>query len=103
TTSIIGHMPVFIARNNIFAENDEQRIKLINEVRDKVKELALGKKLENIVTKNIGVAIGSNPNEDPKKAQILYKKAGVKMFRIYTINGDPRIVNTAVNLRKLLG
>ncbi|MFC1722493.1 IMP dehydrogenase, partial [Patescibacteria group bacterium] len=38
-----------------------------------------------------------------KEAEIFYKKENIKLFRIYTINSDPRVIETAELLRKKLG
>src|SRR5690606_17205164 len=51
---------------------------------------------------NIGVALGSNPKEDLEKAKVLFKE-GVRAFRVYTINSDPRIIETAKALRQEFG
>lgn len=102
-TAILGHMPVFISRNNIFAGNTQLRIDVINETQTKLKSLKLNKQLENIVKRNIGVAIGTNPINDVKEAVKIHQKTGVSLFRIYTINSDPRFIQTAIALRKELG
>ena len=60
--------------------------------------------IKNIFRRNIGVAIGTNdPKEELKKALKLNKEAGINLFRIYTINGDPRCIEVAQLLRKELG
>ncbi len=102
-TAIIGHMPVFVARNNIFAGNGGERIKLINQTKKKLSGLGFGAQELEMYTRNIGAAIGSNPQEDVERARRLYGEAGVKLFRVYTINSDPRVVETATQLRKALG
>lgn len=102
-TSIMGHMPVFVARNNIFANNAAERIKLINQVKEALYAQSLSKDETVIFERNIGVAIGSNPKEDTKLAKRFYEEAGVKLFRIYTINSDPRFVETAASIREELG
>ena len=104
TTSVISHMPVFVTRNNIFAGDEDLRIRLINEAKEDLKKLGFDKDIYNMYTRNIGVAIGTNnPKEELKNAKKMYKKAGVKLFRIYTINGDPRCIETAQLLRKEFG
>lgn len=103
-TSAIGYIPTFIARNNILAENPALRIDLINSAKSNIKDLGLSKKHEHMALLNIGVAIGTNdPKYEVKQATELYEKAGIKLFRIYTINGDPRCIETAELLRKTLG
>src|SRR5690606_10326799 len=37
------------------------------------------------------------------KAKVLFNEAGVKVFRIYTINSDPRIIETARAIRNEFG
>jgi XTP/dITP diphosphohydrolase len=103
-TAIIGHMPVFMARNNIYAGNTPLRIKLIQEVKNALEEQDLPLSTKKIVERNIGVAIGSgNPQEELKTVKEFYKKAGIKLFRIYGINSDPRVVQTAQLMRKEFG
>lgn len=103
-TAIIGHMPVFMARNNIYAGNNALRIKLIQEVKNALDEQDLPIPTKKIVERNIGVAIGSgNPAEELVAVKELYKRAGIKLFRIYGINSDPRVVQTAQLLRKEFG
>jgi XTP/dITP diphosphohydrolase len=103
-TAIVGHMPVFIARNSIYAGNNSLRIKLIQQVNQALDEQELSVTAKTLIQRNIGVAIGSgNPTEELKTAKELYKKAGVRLFRIYGINSDPRVVQTAELLRKEFG
>ncbi|RJR27317.1 hypothetical protein C4561_02710, partial [candidate division WWE3 bacterium] len=103
-TGIVGHMPVFIPRNSLFADDAERQIKLVNSVKTDLENLNLTKKELEIFSRNIGVAIGTNnPMEELKRAGKLYKKAGIKLFRIYTINGDPRCIETAKLLRNEFG
>lgn len=104
TTAIVGHMPVFITRNSIFAGDPERRLALIKQIKSDVNKLELDRYTKKIILRNIGVALGtSNPKEELKEAAYYYEKAGVKLFRIYTINSDPRVIETAKLLRKHLG
>jgi len=101
--SALGHMLIFVHRNNINAIDFNNQVNLIKEARKVIASLKLSKRAEERAFNNIGAALGSNPVEDLKKARILYKEAGVRAFRIYTINSDPRIIETARALRKEFG
>lgn len=101
--SAIGHMLVFVHRNNINAIDFRNQVKLIIESKDQIKRLNLGTSAEKRALRNIGAALGCNPVEDLKKAKILFKEAGVRAFRIYSINSDPRIIQTAKALRDEFG
>lgn len=101
--SAIGHMLVFVHRNNINAIDFQNQVDLIKDSRDQIKRLNLGSSAEKRALRNIGAALGCNPVEDLKKAKVLYKEAGVRAFRIYTINSDPRVVQTAKALRDEFG
>ncbi|MGV2434015.1 MAG UNVERIFIED_CONTAM: hypothetical protein LVT10_03190 [Anaerolineae bacterium] len=55
-------------------------------------------------TRNIGAAIGcGNVAEELASARYLYEHAGVRLFRIYTINSDPRVIETAEAIRQAFG
>lgn len=101
--SALGHMLVFVHRNNINAINFQNQIDLINDARKSIIDLKLGKKATERALNNIGAALGCNPKEDLEKAKKLYNEAGVKAFRIYTINSDPRVIETAKAIREELG
>ncbi len=100
--SAIGHMLVFVHRNNINAIDFKNQLSLIKEARQVILDLKLSKKATNRALDNIGAAIGSNPKDDLEKAKELYK-IGVKTFRIYTINSDPRVIETAKAIRNEFG
>ncbi len=103
-TAAIGHMPVFVTRNNVFAGDTNLRINLIKQSKECISELGIRKNYLDIVERNIGVAIGTaNPREQVNEAKRFFKEAGVRLFRIYTINSDPRFVETAELLRSELG
>ncbi len=102
-TGAVGHMPVFVHRNNLNAIDLQNQIDLINDAKKAIKSLGLSKKALERAYNNIGAAVGTNPVEDRKKARRLYDEAGVKLFRIYTINSDPRVVQTARAIREELG
>jgi len=101
--SALANMATFVPRNNIFAKNTDQQIKLVKDAQKIIKSLRLPKGHQEMALRNIGVAIGANPKTDTEEALRLYKEAGIKLFRIYTINGDPRVLETAVKVRSLLG
>jgi XTP/dITP diphosphohydrolase len=104
TTAVIGHMPVFIPRNNVFADDGGRQIKLTNAAKEDLVNLGLTKTQLDFAFRNIGAAIGTNdPVKEVEKAKKLFKQAGIRLFRIYTINGDPRCVETAALLRKEFG
>lgn len=104
TTAIISHIPVFITRNSIYAGNNDLRLQLIKEVQKDILSIKMGKKLESMVLRNIGVALGaSNAKEVADEAEYFYKKANIKLFRIYTINSDPRVIESAKVIRQSLG
>jgi len=99
----LGHMLVFVHRNNINAIDFKNQVDLINECRKVISDLKLGEKATQRAYRNIGAALGCNPKEDLARARILYKEAGVRAFRIYTINSDPRVIQTAAALRNEFG
>lgn len=103
-TSAIGHMPIFVHRNSLNAAYPERQIKLIIEAKEVLKSLNLGDLAYKRAERNIGAALGGgNIKADLEHAKLLYKKAGVKLFRIYTINGDPRVIEMAKALRQEFG
>ena len=56
------------------------------------------------VDRVLGAALGGgNIKTDIAQAKELHKKAGVTLFRIYTINGDPRVIEMAKALRDEFG
>ncbi len=102
-TAAIGHMAVFTNRNNIFAVKPELQINLVKSAIDAIKSFKLDKKRELQVLRNIGAAVGTgNIENEMIHARKLYK-AGIRLFRIYTINGDPRVVEIARALRTEFG
>lgn len=98
-TGAIGHMMVFIHRNSLNAAFPERQISLAKESINAIKTLKLDKKKESRALRNIGAALGVNPQKALEQAKKLYD-VGVKLFRIYTINSDPRVVQTAYKLRR---
>jgi non-canonical purine NTP pyrophosphatase (RdgB/HAM1 family) len=102
-TSALAHIPVFVHRNNMNAIDFRNQVELIKSARDTIISLKLGTKVTKRALNNIGAALGCNPKVDLEKARVLYNEAGVKLFRIYTINSDPRVVETARALRAEFG
>ncbi|MCA9381552.1 IMP dehydrogenase [Candidatus Dojkabacteria bacterium] len=103
-TAAIGHMPIFTHRNSLNAVDPKRQIDLINDAKKAIKDLKLPLKQQERAFRNIGAAVGcGNLDEEMKQIRQLYKKAGVKLFRIYTINGDPRVVEIARRIRAELG
>lgn len=103
-TAILGHMPIFVTRNSIFAGHVETQIKLVNQVKKSLKLLGIKDKDLDIFTRNIGVAIGtSDPRTELENCRKMLKEGGIRLFRIYTINGDPRCIETAKLIRKEFG
>ena len=102
-TAALGHMPVFVHRNNINAIDFNNQIRLISESIRTIKELGLPELAEKRALGNIGAALGCDPKEDLRKAKRLFKETGTKLFRIYTINSDPRVKETALALRQYFG
>ncbi|MCA9389900.1 IMP dehydrogenase [candidate division WWE3 bacterium] len=102
-TSIVGNMPVFISRNNIFAENESLRISLVSQVQKVIDSLAVDDIHKQRLRQNIGVAIGASDVSLEIERVNKFVKQGVKMFRIYTINSDPRVIEVASGLRREFG
>ena len=103
-TSAIAHMPVFTTRNSIFAGDVTKQIDLIKDAKETLNKLILGGKNLLRAERNIGAAMGSgNVEHEIANAIRLYEEAGVTLFRIYTINSDQRVIDTARGIRKALG
>jgi len=103
-TCAIGHMPVFTHRNSLNAAYPERQIELIRQAKEVLSQIGLTEKAYQRAERNIGAAVGTgNVSNEIKQAKELYKKANVKLFRVYTINGDPRTIETAKALREELG
>lgn len=103
-TAAVGHMPVFTHRNSLNALDFDKQVGLIREAKKVINSLSLGKEETKRAELNIGAAMGcSNIKDEMHKAKRLYKEAGVKLFRIYTINSDPRVIEMARELRQYFG
>jgi hypothetical protein len=103
-TAAIGHMVSFVTRNSIFASNVDRQIELIQSARKAIHDLKLPAHLESKIQRNIGVSVGiTNPKEELKQLRRLYNEADIRLFRIYTIGSDPRMIETAYQMRKTFG
>lgn len=103
-TSAIGHMICFIPRSSIFAFELSSRVKLGQEVKSVINTLKIPASWKEKSLRNIGAALGAdNPEEELQIATVLYKEAGIKLFRIYTIGSDIRVIKIAKLLRQKFG
>lgn len=103
TTMALGHMVSFIPRNSRYAGHPDRQISLFNDAVRKITSLSIPNKWKERAIRNIGVSIGvDNPESVVKDAQLLYD-AGVRLFRIYTINADPQVIETARLMRERFG
>lgn len=103
-TAAIGHHPIFTHRNSIFAGYIERQADVINEAKHVLKNLGLSNGNYERAQRNIGAALGcSNVQEELEAARYLYENAGVRLFRIYTINSDPRVIEVAQAIRQEFG
>ncbi len=102
-TAAIGHMATFVPRNSIFAAHIERQVALVKNAYMLIDALAIPKKWKTRAKQNIGASLGiDNPKTVIQEARKLYN-AGVRLFRIYTIGADPRLIETARVLRKTFG
>ena len=103
-TAAIGHHPIFTHRNSIFAGYVDRQAAVINSAKEVLKQLGLGQAGYQRAARNIGAAIGcSHAADEVAAVRFLYEKAGVRLFRIYTINSDPRVIETAAAVRAEFG
>lgn len=102
-TAAIGHMMCFIPRNSIFAADINRRQDLVKSVLEVIDSLNINNQNKKIIKRNIGASVGlDNLQEEIRAAKKLYK-AGITLFRIYTIGSDKRVIDTASALRYELG
>lgn len=102
-TAAVGHMLCFIPRNSIFAADIEKRIDLIKSVYEVIDSLQIAIEWKKIIKRNIGASIGlDNPSVEIMIAKKLYK-SGIRLFRMYTIGSDKRVIETAEALRQEFG
>ena len=103
-TAAIGHHAIFTHRNSIFAGYIERQAAVIKAAKA-VLERALADEADyQRAARNIGAAIGcSHVADEVADARYLYEHAGVRLFRIYTINSDPRVIEVAGAIRAEFG
>lgn len=102
-TMALGHMIAWVPRNSRYAGYLNRQIALYKRAVQKITALSIPVKWKKRAKRNIGASLGTdNPEEIVKEAEQFYK-IGVQLFRIYTINSDPRVVETARALRKRFG
>lgn len=100
----LGHMLSFIPRNSLFAHDISRRVQLALEAKKVIVSCGLPEIWQQRAKRNIGASLGAeNPKEELNTAKVLFKRAGIKLFRIYTIGADPRVVETARLLRQEFG
>jgi hypothetical protein len=92
----------FIARNNLLA-NEDRRIDVVKATMKKLENMPVSDDRKEMMKRNVGVAIGSDPVKDVDFVRKLVAETDCRMVRIYTINGDPRVVETAKKLREEFG
>ena len=103
-TAAIGHHAIFTHRNSIFAGYIERQAEVIQAAKAVLKRVLTKETDYQRAARNIGAAIGcSNVADEVKAAAYLYEKAGVRLFRIYTINSDPRVIDAAAAIRAEFG
>lgn len=105
-TAAIGHMVSFIPRNSLFAENIERRVDLAKNAKEVIDSLDIPNLWKEKVKRNIGASLGlglNDPREEVKTAEKLFKEAGIKLFRMYTIGAHKRVIETARAIREELG
>ena len=100
----IGHHAIFTHRNSIFAGYIERQAAVIKSAKAVLRRLSISEDDYQRVERNIGAAIGcSSVADEVAAARYLYDKAGVRLFRIYTINSDPRVIDVARAIRGEFG
>ena len=102
-TAAVGQQAIFTHRNSTFAGNIDKQSRVIQAAKDTVCTILDGD-AQTRALRNIGAAIGcGNVQEELANVQYLYEHAGVRLFRIYTINSDPRVIETAHAIRQTYG
>lgn len=103
-TAAVGHHAVFTHRNSIFAGYIDKQAALINAAKAVLGRICPTEECYERAERNIGAALGcGNVQEELENAEYLYEHAGVRLFRIYTINSDPRVIEIAQALRGQFG
>jgi len=103
-TAAVGHHAIFTHRNSIFAGYIERQADVINAAKDVLRRALTDDADYQRAARNIGAAIGcSNVEDEVRSARYLFERAGVRLFRIYTINSDPRVIEIAAAIRAEFG
>ena len=103
-TAAIGHHAIFTHRNSIFAGYIERQAAVIKAAKAVLRRMRLGEADLRRAERNIGAAIGcSNVADELAAVRYLHDEAGVRLFRIYTINSDPRVIEVAAAIRAEFG
>ena len=103
-TAAIGHHAIFTHRNSIFAGYIARQAAVIMAAKEVLKRVLPSEIDYQRAARNIGAAIGcSNVADEVADARYLYDEAGVRLFRIYTINSDPRVIEVAAAIRAEFG
>ena len=103
-TAAIGHHPIFTHRNSIFAGYIDRQAAVIRAAKDVLQRIGLSEGEYQRTARNIGAAIGcSSVADELAAARALYDEADVRLFRIYTINSDPRVIDIARAIRAEFG
>jgi hypothetical protein len=97
-------MMCFVPRNSVFAGDIERRIKLVLQAKNVIDSFSIPTLWKNRIKRNIGASLGLDSiKQEIKNAKLLYKKAGIKLFRIYTIGSDKRVIEMSRELRSEFG
>ena len=103
-TAAIGHHAIFTHRNSLFAGYIERQAAVIKAAKAVLRRVLTSEVDYQRAARNIGAAIGCSSVEDEvAAARHLYEQAGVRLFRIYTINSDPRVIEIAAAIRAEFG
>ena len=103
-TTAVGHHPIFTHRNSIFAGYVDRQAAVIQSAKEVLRKLGLRPADYERAARNIGATVGcSHVADEVAAVRCLYEKAGVRLFRIYTINSDPRVIETAAAIRAEFG
>ncbi len=103
-TAAVGHHAIFTHRNSIFAGYIERQAAVIQAAKAVLERLPMAEEARRRAAGNIGAAIGcSSVGEEVAAARHLYDEAGVRLFRMYTINSDPRVIEVAAAIRAEFG
>ncbi len=103
-TAAIGHHAIFTHRNSIFAGYIERQAAVIKAAKAALRRILPCDADYQRAAHNIGAAIGcSNVADELAAVRTLYHDAGLRLFRIYTINSDPRVIEVAAAIRAEFG